>query len=109
MSTTKAEAPDRTLEQRRDALVRANEARSARARLKVDVKARRVSAADVIADPPELIEGMKVVELLLAVPKVGRVRVDKRLRVAGISPSKTVGGLTGRQRLELTRWHPVRG
>ena len=39
--------------------------------------------------------------MLLAVPKYGRVKVDKILRQCKISPSKTVGGLSERQRNEL--------
>jgi hypothetical protein len=37
----------------------------------------------------------------LAVPKMGRVKVDKLLRTCKISPSKTIGGLSERQRNEI--------
>jgi hypothetical protein len=39
--------------------------------------------------------------MLLAVPKIGRVKVNRLLAVARISPSKTIGGLSERQRTEL--------
>jgi hypothetical protein len=42
-----------------------------------------------------------VFDLLLAVPKYGRVKVNKILGTCKISPSKTVGGLSERQRREL--------
>ena len=39
--------------------------------------------------------------MLLAVPKYGRVKVNKVLQVCRISPSKTIGGLSERQRAEF--------
>ena len=39
--------------------------------------------------------------MLLAVPKYGRVKANKVLQQCRISPSKTVGGLSERQRGEL--------
>lgn len=103
-----ATPPQRSLEQRMDALARANRIRTYRAALKRDVAAGRKSAVDVIvagADPvvggDRRLETMPVYELIRAVPKVGRVKADKILRHARVSPSKTLGGLTQRQRLEL--------
>jgi hypothetical protein len=42
-----------------------------------------------------------VFDMLLAVPKYGRVKVNKILVLCRISPSKTIGGLSERQRSEL--------
>jgi hypothetical protein len=42
-----------------------------------------------------------VFDMLLAVPKYGRVKVNKVLQQCRISPSKTIGGLSQRQRTEL--------
>jgi hypothetical protein len=42
-----------------------------------------------------------VFDMLLAVPKYGRVKVNKVLVQCRISPSKTIGGLSQRQRTEL--------
>ena len=39
--------------------------------------------------------------MLLAVPKYGRVKANKVLQTCRISPSKTIGGLSDRQRTEL--------
>jgi len=44
---------------------------------------------------------MKVFDLILACPKYGRVKVNKILVQCRISPSKTVGGLSQRQRAEI--------
>lgn len=95
-------APERSLQQRMDALANANEVRTFRRKLKTDLKAGRKNVVDVLLDPPELIETMKVFDLLMATPKYGRVKVNKILSGCRISPSKTVGGLSQRQRTELS-------
>lgn len=87
--------PTRSLTQRRDALAQANAIRVQRAKWKRDLKARRVSVAFLLKDPPRCIETMKVIDLLISVPQYGSVRACQ------VSPVKTVGGLTDRQRREL--------
>jgi S13-like protein len=94
-------APERSLVQRMEALQRANEIRTRRASLKRDLKAGRVSIHLLLMEPPDYIETAKVFDMLLAVPKYGRVKVNKVLQVCRISPSKTIGGLSERQRAEL--------
>ena len=94
-------APERSLVQRMDALQRANEIRTRRAQLKKDLKAGRVSIHTLLLDPPEYLQTAKVFDMLLAVPKYGRVKVTKVLQQCRISPSKTIGGLSQRQRSEL--------
>lgn len=93
--------PPRSISQRMDALDRANEIRSFRANLKRDLKAGREELTGLILNPPEMIETMKLHDLILATPKLGRVKVDKLLRNCKISSSKTIGGLSERQRNEL--------
>lgn len=94
-------APDRSLAQRMTALDRANEIRTERAVLKRDLKAGRKTPHDILLEPPDWIETMKVFDLLLACPKYGRVKVNKVLVQCRVSPSKTVGGLSQRQRTEV--------
>jgi hypothetical protein len=94
-------APERSLTQRMEALQRANDIRTRRAQLKRDLKGQRVSIQTLLADPPEYLETAKVFDMLLAVPKYGRVKVNKILQQCRISPSKTIGGLSERQRTEL--------
>ena len=84
-----------------EALQRANDIRTRRASLKRDLKAGRVSIHLLLMEPPDYIETAKVFDMLLAVPKYGRVKVNKVLQVCRISPSKTIGGLSERQRAEL--------
>ena len=94
-------APERSLVQRMDALQRANEIRTRRAQLKRDLKGGRVSIHELLLNPPDYLETAKVFDMLLAVPKYGRVKVNKILVTCRISPSKTIGGLSERQRNEL--------
>jgi len=94
-------APERSLLQRMDALQRANDVRTRRATLKRDLKAGRQPIHELLLEPPEYLETAKVFDLLLAVPKYGRVKVNKILTQCRISPSKTIGGLSQRQRAEL--------
>ena len=94
-------APERSLDQRMDALRRANDIRTARAKLKKDLKAGKASIHALLLDPPEYVLTAKVFDMLLAVPKYGRVKTNRILNQCRISPSKTIGGLSERQRAEL--------
>src|SRR6476619_205128 len=99
--TERGPAPERSLTQRMDALARANDIRTRRARLKRDLKAGRESIHGLLLDPPEFLETAKVFDLLLAVPKYWLLKLYRILTQCRISPSKTVGGLSERQRNEL--------
>jgi hypothetical protein len=84
-----------------DALQRANDVRTRRAQLKRDLKGGRTQIHGLLLSPPEYLQTAKVFDLLLAVPKYGRVKVNRILTQCRISPSKTIGGLSERQRNEL--------
>jgi hypothetical protein len=84
-----------------EALKRANDIRVRRAKLKKHLKDGRVSIQEVLANPPEYVETAKVFDMLMAVPKFGRVKAARFLNQCRISQSKTVGGLSERQRAEL--------
>jgi len=90
-------------DQRMEALQRANKVRTKRAQLKVDIKEGRESVFGYLMAPPEYILTMKVWDLCLAKNKVGRVKANKVFVQMRISPSKTVGDLTLRQRQELAQ------
>lgn len=87
-----------------EALNRANAIRTRRARLKRDLKAGRTQIQGLLLDPPDYLLTAKVFDLLLAVPKYGRVKVNRVLTHCRISPSKTLGGLSQRQRDELVSY-----
>ena len=94
-------APERSLLQRQTALGKANDVRFKRAQLKIDLKAGRLDIPELIREPPDWLETMKIVDFLLAIPKTGRVKARKTLNLCYVSPSKTIGGLSDRQRQEL--------
>jgi S13-like protein len=98
---TPTHAPERSLDQRMDALRRANDVRVRRAQLKKDLKDGKVRIQTILGDPPEYVETAKVIDILMAVPKFGRVKAARFLNTCRISQSKTVGGLSERQRTEL--------
>jgi hypothetical protein len=98
---TSSAVPERTHEQRMKALRRANEIRTARAQLKRDLKAGKVKVEQLLIDPPEYVLSAKAFDMIIAVPKYGRVKANKILSQCRISPSKTIGGLSERQRGEL--------
>jgi hypothetical protein len=98
---TQVQAPLRSLDQRMEALRRANEIRVKRAQLKKDLKAGTVQIEEILRNPPEYVETAKVFDILMAVPKFGRVKAARFLNQCRISQSKTVGGLSDRQRAEL--------
>ena len=98
---TKAQAPARSRDQRMEALRRANDIRVRRAQLKRDLKDGRVSVDAILRSPPDYVETAKVFDILMAVPKFGRVKAARFLNQCRISQSKTVGGLSDRQRAEL--------
>jgi hypothetical protein len=100
-SKTQTQAPERSLDQRMEALKRANDIRVRRARLKKDLKDGQVRIEEILAAPPEYVETAKVFDILMAVPKFGRVKAARFLNQCRISQSKTVGGLSERQRAEL--------
>jgi|ERR671925_287989 hypothetical protein len=98
---TQVKAPVRSRDQRMEALKRANDIRVKRAKLKKDLKLGRVKIEQILADPPEYVSTAKVFDMLLAVPKFGRVKAARFLNQCRISQSKTVGGLSDRQRTEI--------
>ena len=90
---TQAQAPVRSLDQRMEALKRA--------KLKKDLKEGKVKIEQILDKPPEYVSTAKVIDILMAVPKFGRVKAARFLNACRISQSKTVGGLSERQRTEL--------
>ena len=79
----------------------ANRVRFARANAKRDLKSGELALYDLLMDPSEELKGAKVEEMLLAVRGMGRIKVAKVLREAGVSRAKTLVGLTHGQRDRL--------
>lgn len=91
--------PTRTLEQRLTALQHANEIRTHRSHLKRDVKEGRLTVIDLLDDP--LCDTMKIGDALIAQPKIGAVKRNRILTKLSISPSRSLNGLSERQRTKL--------
>ena len=100
-SQNNPQTPVRSHGQRMDALKKANEIRAERSRLKKGIKSGDIDIIDVLENPPEYLMTAKVMDLVLVVPKYGRVKATRVLTKCRISQSKTVGGLSERQRNEL--------
>jgi hypothetical protein len=96
-----ASTPQRSLDQRMDALRRANEIRSQRADLKKQLKSGELAVYDLIDRPPEFVLTAKVFDMIVAAPKYGKVKATRLLNQCRISQGKTLGGLSERQRQEL--------
>ena len=100
-ASAKSSTPGRSQTQRMEALERANHIRTRRAQLKRDLRSGKARIDNLLESPPDYLETAKVFDMLLAVPKYGRVKANKVLQQVRISPSKTIGGLSDRQRTEL--------
>jgi len=96
-----ASTPQRSLDQRMDALRRANEIRSQRADLKKQLKSGELAVYDLIDRPPEFVLTAKVFDMIVAAPKYGKVKATRLLNQCRISQGKTLGGLSERKRQEL--------
>jgi hypothetical protein len=91
--------PTLTDEQRKDALAKAAEARKARAELKAQLKAEKMSLQDVLAKQGDGIVGkMKVSSVLESLPGVGKVRARKIMERLDISATRRVRGLGAKQK-----------
>ena len=87
---------DVPLEQRMSALEYANRVRSYRAQMKKDVKAGRAPYDFFLARGPHdpMLQSMKIHAALVAMPGFREKKADYVLKRAGISRSKTLGGLS---------------
>lgn len=87
----------RSLDRRKLALRQANEVRHRRAQLKQDLHEGTIRLEEILAVRPHYLASAEVLDVLVAVPKIGPVKAARLLRTAGVSQSKTIGGLSDRQ------------
>jgi hypothetical protein len=85
--------------QRLRALERATRVRIARSRVKAQIAAGELTAAEVILSARWEIERMPIAELLGNQPQWGAVRCSGFLAGLHIAETKTIGSMTKRQRL----------
>ena len=93
--------PELTKEERAAALAKAAKARTERAALKDDIKAGKVSVAEVLDMEGDVARRMKVKDLICSVPGYGEAKAAKLMDRIGIAESSRVQGLGIRQREAL--------
>jgi hypothetical protein len=97
--------PQLTPEQRAQALQKAAAARKARAELKGELKAGKLSLQQVLKRDDDTVGKMKVSVVLESLPGVGKVRAGKIMEELDISATRRVRGLGAKQReLLLTKF-----
>jgi hypothetical protein len=96
-----ATPPTLSPEQRAAALVKAAEARTARAELKARLKLGSLSLSDALASADDTVGKLKVVSLLESLPGVGKVKARKIMEDIGIAENRRVQGLGQQQKAAL--------
>ena len=95
--------PQLTDEQRRAALAKAAEARRVRAEIKELLKMGTLSLSELLdrSDNDRILAKMKVLSVLEALPKLGKVKARRTMDEVGISDTRRLRGLGTQQRAEL--------
>ena len=94
--------PQLTDEERKVALEKAKQARSARAALRLQVKNGEKSIADVLSEKDNpVVDKIKVISLIESLPGYGKAKATKLLDDLGISETRRVKGLGEKQRAAL--------
>lgn len=112
---SKVPPPRLSLEERRAALEKAKSSRQDRAGVKRSIALGEISIFEAINDPRETIRRMKVIDLLSALPGVGKSRATLIMERRNISLTRRIGGLgqlqvkaLGRE-LAVSKGEPTRG
>lgn len=100
---------DPRVQQRLDALTKANGVRAERAALKKRIKAGRADSAQVLTNVPAYAETMRVFDLLMAHPYIGRVKANRICRMLNIRPSIYLHKLSKVTRDQLIDYIAQRG
>lgn len=101
MSDKRFVAPDITPEQRSAALVKAQEARQARAKVKHRLSTGELDPVEALDD--EVVGRMPLLEFLRSLPGLGVARARAVVEEVGTMERRRVGGLGVRQRERLVR------
>lgn len=91
-----------TAEQRQAALDKAKETRAARAAIRADLKAGRLSSAEAVARIDDPVVGrIKVSTFIRSLPGFGKAKAEKVMADLGIMENRRLAGLGARQREAL--------
>jgi hypothetical protein len=90
-------------EQRQAALVKAGEARRARAELKERLKMGSLTLPELLAmaDADDMVAGIKVLAVIESLPGVGKVTARRTMEEIGIAETRRLRGLGEQQRKAL--------
>lgn len=96
--------PKLTLDEKRKALMKAQDMRSRRAKLREKLKSGELTLREVLNDASEeVVARMRVSYLLQSLPQVGKVTTDRIMSEIGIHENRRVQGLGKRQIDELLK------
>ena len=94
--------PKLSLEEKRNALKKAQEVRSKRAKIRQSLKNGKTSIREVLANVKDnVVAKMRVVYLLESLPRIGKVKTKKIMTDIGIDETRRIQGLGTRQRQAL--------
>jgi hypothetical protein len=96
-----ATPPQLTPEQRAAALVKAGEARAARADIKARLKMGSMTLSEALDSDDRNVAKLKVVSMLESLPGVGKVKARRVMEDIGIADNRRVQGLGAQQRAAL--------
>jgi hypothetical protein len=96
-----ATPPQLTPEQRQAALVKAAEARAARADIKARLKMGSMTLSEALESDDINVAKLKVVSMLESLPGVGKVKARRVMEDVGIADNRRVQGLGTQQRAAL--------
>jgi hypothetical protein len=96
-----ATPPQLTPEQRAAALVKAAEARAARADIKARLKMGSMSLVEALESDDRNVQKLKVISTLESLPGVGKVKARRIMEDIGIAHNRRVQGLGAQQRKAL--------
>lgn len=84
-----------------EAKAEADRVRSAKAEDKKRIKRGHLDPAKILFDPPKHWRNAKLLELLLAMPKVGRVKAGKWMRMHHLTATRRICDVPTQQRIRL--------
>lgn len=102
MNDSTGKLPELTPEQRAAALVRAAEARTERAHIKMDIRSGKVDPSRLVLEPEGAARRMRIFEFLTSCPGIGAATARKLIAEVGVSETRRLQGLGSRQRAMLS-------
>lgn len=94
--------PKLSLEEKRNALKKAQEVRSKRAKIRQNLKNGKTTILEVLANiNDDVVAKMRVVYLLESLPRIGKVKTKKIMNDIGIDETRRIQGLGNRQKQAL--------